>query len=57
MICSCRKPNIPTKANKFQRGPSIWLKQKALKTGYFAGRPEPALGGGGRAFKSPRPDQ
>ena len=35
----------------------ITLKQKQLKTGRFRRITESALGAGGRAFKSPRPDQ
>jgi hypothetical protein len=33
------------------------LKRKYLKAGYFRLVLETALGAGGRAFKSPRPDQ
>jgi hypothetical protein len=33
------------------------LKRKHQKTGDFGEWPETALGAGGRAFKSPRPDQ
>jgi len=42
--------------NKLQQAAAISLKRKHLKTGYFRLRPETALGAGGRAFKSPRPD-
>ncbi len=43
--------------NTFQQACCISLKQKALKTGHFVPTTESALGAGGRAFKSPRPDQ
>jgi hypothetical protein len=45
------------KLNSVQQASRISLKQKLLKIGHFRARPESALGAGGRAFKSPRPDQ
>jgi hypothetical protein len=52
-IEDARFPNF----NKAQPVGHILLKQKPLKIGHFRARPETALGAGGRAFKSPRPDQ
>jgi hypothetical protein len=52
-----RKAESSTKFNSVQQASHISLKQKLLKIGHFRARPESALGAGGRAFKSPRPDQ
>jgi hypothetical protein len=43
--------------NKVQQGGRILIKRKALKLGITSKLPLTALGAGGRAFKSPRPDQ
>jgi len=51
-----REAQSSTRLNSFQQAARIWLKQNALKIGYFHSRPITALGAGGRAFKSPRPD-
>jgi hypothetical protein len=57
MILEMRKAESPTKLNSFQQGGGIWLKQNALKIRDFRDVWITALGAGGRAFKSPRPDQ
>jgi hypothetical protein len=51
------KPPGSNRFNSLQRGGLNSLKHKALKTGHFDNAPESVLGAGGRAFKSPRPDQ
>src|ERR1019366_8599162 len=55
--CSCPKPPDSKPLNKFQQARRMCLKTKYQKTGSFGEWPESALGAGGRAFKSPRPDQ
>ena len=52
-----RKAGSSTKLNGFQQARRIPLKQNALKIGDFLEIATTALGAGGRAFKSPRPDQ
>ena len=54
-----RMPNPPDSIHihAVQRGTRKPLKWKRLKMGVFAPSPKSALGAGGRAFKSPRPDQ
>ena len=51
------KPPSSKAFNHFQRIDRNCLKRKHQKTGAFGEAPETALGAGGRAFKSPRPDQ
>jgi hypothetical protein len=55
-ICSCEFPPATTGIHQFQRVGRIPLNRKQLKTGDFGRRPETALGAGGPAFKSRRPD-
>jgi len=57
MILEMRKAESSTKLNSLQQAGHILLKQNALKTRYFREITTTALGAGGRAFKSPRPDQ
>ncbi len=51
------KPPDSKRLKNFQRAARIYLKQNTLKTEDFQSAPESALGAGGRAFESPRPDQ
>jgi len=51
------KPPGSPKFNKSQHAVGNLLKQNMLKTGAFGDAPKSVLGAGGRAFKSPRPDQ
>jgi hypothetical protein len=57
MILRMRKAESSTKLNCPQQARRISLKQNALKIGDFLEISTTALGAGGRAFKSPRPDQ
>src|SRR5579871_1160602 len=52
-----RNSQTSTKLNYVQQATRISFKQKRLKIADFPARSETALGAGGRAFKSPRPDQ
>jgi hypothetical protein len=54
---SCSRFVAVRSFNKLHQVCRIRLKQKQLKTGGFRSFTESALGAGGRAFKSPRPDQ
>jgi len=57
MILEMRKAETSTVLNSLQQAGRIVLKQNALKIGDFLKIAATALGAGGRAFKSPRPDQ
>jgi hypothetical protein len=57
MILEMRKSQSSTKLNSLQQTGRILLKQNALKMRDFREIATTALGAGGRAFKSPRPDQ
>jgi hypothetical protein len=57
MILEMRKAESSTKLNSLQQAARILLKQNALKIGDSLEMAITALGAGGRAFKSPRPDQ
>ena len=50
-------PQSSTKFNNFQLARRISLKKNSLKIRHFRRMLETALGAGGRAFESPRPDQ
>jgi hypothetical protein len=52
-----RIPQIAKRSNVFQQAHGKPLISKALKIEWFRNKPESALGAGGRAFESPRPDQ
>jgi hypothetical protein len=52
-----RKAESSKKLNSVQHATRISLKWNTLKISDFRDLPETALGAGGRAFKSPRPDQ
>jgi len=56
-FCSCRKPPGSIRNNRAQQAFGNRMKRKELKIGRFRSAPQSALGAGGRAFKSPRPDQ
>jgi hypothetical protein len=57
MILEMRKAESSTKLNSLQQAGRILLKRNVLKIGDFRKITTTALGAGGRAFKSPRPDQ
>jgi hypothetical protein len=57
MILEMRKAESSTKVNSLKQAGRISLKQNALEIGDFLEIATTALGAGGRAFKSPRPDQ
>ena len=51
------KPLDSSQFYRAQHGLRITLKRRQLKIGIPGNGPKSALGAGGRAFKSPRPDQ
>jgi len=57
MILRIRKAERSRKLNRVQQAAHILLKRSMLKIETLCRRPQSALGAGGRAFKSPRPDQ
>jgi hypothetical protein len=57
MILRMPKPPSSIKIHAVQHGAGKPLKAQQLKTDDFEPYPRTALGAGGRAFKSPRPDQ